>query len=83
MCTQTSKIHVCTSSIQDTCCSDDVIDGDHNGDRNGDQITGANPGGGGSLGSGLPPFGGPQNFKKRKKTSRANTQLRHVLVLNS
>ena len=43
---------------------------------------GADPGGG-SWGSGPPPFGGPPNFIKREKTSRACARKGRVLVLNS
>ena len=39
--------------------------------------------GGGSWGSGPPPFGGPPNFIKREKTSRACARKRRILVLNS
>ena len=47
-------------------------------------LPGADPGGGGVLGVGTPPpFGGPQNFIKRKKTSRACARKRCFLVLNS
>ena len=45
---------------------------------------GADPGGGGPGGQDPPPpFGGPPNFIKREKTSRACAQIHSVLVLNS
>ena len=48
------------------------------------RIKGGGGGGGGSWGSGLPtPSGGPPNFIKREKTSRAWARKRRVLVLNS
>ena len=45
-------------------------------------LAGADPGGG-SWGSGPPPFGGPPNFIKREKMARACAQKLRVLVLNS
>ena len=43
---------------------------------------GADPGGG-SWGSGPPPFGGPPNFIKKEKMARACARKLRILVLNS
>ena len=45
--------------------------------------SGADPGGGGPGGPDPPPFGGPPNFIKREKTSRACARKCRILVLNS
>ena len=44
---------------------------------------GSRGGGGGSWGSGLPPFGGPPNFIKRGKMAHVCTRKLRVLVINS